>query len=260
MKFSLSVILDSLFTAFISFILLFILFNYRLTFLISITLSITFSLIILIFAYIYLRKKKNTYNLSKIDMQTMEIMANQLCLYDKKEQLEVFTNLLNKLNIKFEIKKDFIYIKEQEICIFPLFSFDQITKTDIVKIFNTISRNQLAYIFAKEFTNEIESFSARFDGRIILVKKESLYKILSEQDLLPKQKLPFKEQSKVKLSSLKNILNKKNSKKLLGFGLLFLFMSLFVFAKIYYVVVGSIFLIISLFSRLFGTEKAIADK
>jgi hypothetical protein len=85
--------------------------------------------------------------------------------------------------------------------------------------------------------------------------KEEFFNILLENDCLPKQKYPFEENGKVKLSDLKNLLLKKNSKKHFWFGLLFLIMSLFVFFKIYYIIVGCAFLILSLICRLFGIEK-----
>lgn len=255
MKFSLSVVLDTLLCAFISFILLFILFNYFFIVSVALTLSITFSLIIGAFIFLYLKKKKNAFNLSKKNMQLLSVMVNQLSLYSKEEQLSVLKRLLNKLSTPFEEKKDFLYIKNKKISLFPLFSFDQITKTDIVKIFNMISKEDLAYIFASVYSTEISSFASRFDGRIILVKKEEFFNILLENDCLPKQKYPFEENGKVKLSDLKNLLLKKNSKKHFWFGLLFLIMSLFVFFKIYYIIVGCAFLILSLICRLFGIEK-----
>ena len=255
MKFSLSVILDTLFCAFISFILLFILFNYYFILSVALTLSITLSLIIGMFVFIYLKKKKTAFNLSKKNRQNLDIMVNQLSLYSKKEQLSVLKTLLNKLSTPFEERKDFLYIKEKGLCLFTLFSFDQITKTDIVKIFNTISKEDLAYIFASDYSPEIISFASRFDGRIILVKKQDFYKILLKNDCLPKQKFPFEKNNKLKLSDLSRLLLKENSKKQFWFGLLFLIMSFFVYFKIYYIVIGCLFLVLSLVSRLFGVEK-----
>ena len=181
-------------------------------------------------------------------------MSTQLNLYSETEQCAIFENALKKDNYVVEKKKGALNIKNKNSVIFPKFSFDSITKTDIVKIFNCITLNQTAYVLSENFSSEIKDFASRFDGRIKTICADEVYLYLKEKDCLPKDKFVFAEKSRLNLSVLKNILQKKKAKNLLWFGLIFLFSSYFVPIKTYYVICGAIFLFLALISRLYGKE------
>ena len=255
MKVTPAMILDTIFTAFVSFILSFVVFFYFFERRLAITFAVTFSLLFTLFAFRKFFNKHQKIKLSNEQKKLRDDAQAQLNVFTTTEKNDLFECALSNAGYQTARKRGGILIKDKKTYIFPLFSVDGVNKTDVVKIFNSIGREDTAYIISANYLSGVKEFADRFDGRIITCEFDGAFKFLYKNDALPRQKFKFKEKTPLKLSAIKNIVHKKNSKKLLLFGLGFLFMSYFVSIKTYYVICGSIFLFLALFCKLFGKEE-----
>ena len=252
MKITLALIIDVIFTAFVSFILLFIFSVYFLPRTSSLALSITLSLVFSLLTFKRLSAINQKEKLRNADKKAKNFMVNQLNLYTKLQQTQLFERAINKLGYATERKKGGIFIKDKNLAVFSNFSFDLVSKTDIVKAFNSADREDI-YIFCDTFSPETKSFADRFDGRIILVSSDKVYKFLKDADCMPEEKFEFSERKKLTLKTFKNLIKKEQSKRLFLFGLTLILTSYFVPIKAYYITFGGIFLSLSLICRLYGS-------
>ena len=149
-----------------------------------------------------------------------------------------------------------MFITEKNTTAFFFFRFDGVSKTDIVKCFNKIGKNQKAEIYSENFTDEIKAFAARFGGKIILTDGREAFNLLEKHDLLPKSKIDLDEENGTKRFDFSRLLDKKRAKSYLAFGLLFTLLSYFAPIKGYYLIFGVAFLILALILRLFGKSTA----
>ena len=255
MKITLSIIVDTLFSAFIAFVLSFIVLFYFMPRTFAIAYAVLLALLFSLVVFKYLFDKKSKVNSNKKSIRLFENAIIQLNLYSKEEQILVLSKLLNKLDHKFTKTKDFLILENKSVAIFPLFSFDKITKTHIVKVFNSVNANFVSYILSAEYSQEIIDFANRFNGKIQLVDGKAFFSALFAHDILPKEKINFAPNQKLSLKSFLNLFDKRQKNKLFLIGLAFMIMSFFAPFKLYYLICGSIFLILSLFCRLFGKEK-----
>ena len=136
-----------------------------------------------------------------------------------------------------------------------MFSFDNVTKSDVVKIFNQLKSGQSAYILCQDLPSATRDFILKFNGKINAVDKVKVYEFLIETNSLPQTKVGTEEFLKQKPRAKLNLLQKNKYAKYLLFGLSFLLMSFLVPIKLYYIIIGCLFLILSILSKLFGTEK-----
>ena len=248
-------ILDSAFSAFISFILAFLLINFYVDRPFSIIFSICLSIPIFVIAFERIKKSnllKNTENKKK---KAVDNMVYSLCLLERAKLLELFERAINNLEIKTLKRKYGIFIEEKNCAIFPIFNFDGITKTDVVKVYNAISINQKAYILGEKLSSDVKNFMDRFNDRIKFVDGEKTYDFLEKNNSLPRESVVLGKHNANKHKFFKALIKKKNSIKFLIFGISLILSSWFVPIKMYYIICGCIFLMLSLICRLYGQEE-----
>lgn len=247
--------IDLFFTFIASFLFAFIIAYYYLERTVAITVSV---IIAVLFCFIYLKiklQRKNKTNIKNNEKFLFEQTISQLCLYTESEQCALFEKALTVKEYKCEKRKNGVVIKNKNAVVFPLFSFDGVTKTDVVRIFNALKSKEIAYILSKDFSPEISDFIQRFDGRIVAVNGETAYEFLKQTETLPCVKFEFQKPKPLTLAAFKNLLSKTKAKNFLVFGLIFLLSSYFVPMKTYYLICGGIFLLLFLFVTLFGETK-----
>lgn len=255
MKISLITIFDTLFYLLAAFTLSFILVNYFLSRPASYVLAITFAIIFTIFALkISLNKKSQKFS-SKEKEKIFNDVMTRLNLMDEKSAADLFDKALKKEGFCTEKKKGGVFIPEKNTTAFFMFRFDGVTKTDIVKCFNKISKNQKAEIYSENFSEEVTEFAARFGGKIILTDGRKAFATLDKHGLLPKEKIELDNENKKRVD-FSRLLDKKRAKSYLAFGLLFTLLSYFAPIKVYYLTFGVAFLSLALVLRLFGKTAA----
>ena len=257
MKITPALVIDVIFTAFISFILYFILLNYFFAHTFALGVSATLCALTALFSFKFLYDKNIKIKLSKAQKKQLESVISQLNLYSPTEQNDLFERAVKKLGYTTQRKKGLIFIHEENCALYLRFGFDGVNKTDIVKAFNAVKSDQLVYVFSEKFSPEVQSFANRFDGRIMTVSAEETYKFLSENDCLPKEKFSFTQKKNTTVKLLKNLFYKKHARRFALFGIIFLFTSYFTPIKLYYLIFGSLFLSFALLCRLFGKERSV---
>lgn len=252
MKITLSVISDTIFFTFLTFIVGFILLNYY----IPTPYSIVIPLFICIpFAMLYYNKLKNKDCNKKLkgkEQKEKQTMIFNLNLLSLSQTLLLFEKALKNRNVFYEKKRNCLVIKEQKIALFFCFSFDPITKTEIVKIFNSPNRQDVSYIFSDNFSTEILSFINRFNGKIVAVDGIKTYNFLKSTNCLPKTDFSLSEEKKKAKFCFNAFFDAKKAKRFFTFGLIFLAMSFFVTLKIYYLICGTLMIIFAILCKLFA--------
>ncbi len=252
MKFSLPLIIDCIFSAFITFLLSLIIFNYFTEKGVAITFSVTLGLIAGLFSFKILRKKQASNELKKEERQELENMLTQFNFSSSTETLDFFIKLFSSKGYLVEKKKGIIYFKNENAAIFIKFGFLDVNKSDVVKFFNLLRKNDKGYIISESFSLDVSSFISRFDNRLFAIDGQQIYRYLKKNDALPETKYSFFSEPQKGFKLLKNLLYKDKAKNYLVFGLTFLLMSYFFPFKVYYVISGILFLLAALISRLFG--------
>ncbi len=248
-------ILDSVFTAFLGFITTFLLLNFYVDKPYSIILGVCIAIPIFMIALDKMKKSSVQKSLDKEKNKAVKNMSNSLCLLEKNKVLDLFERAINRRGFRTLKKKGGIFIEQQKCAVFIIFSFDGITKTDVVRVFNSINQKDKAYIFGESVSADLLDFINRFDGRIEFIDEAKTYILLNEANCLPKE-MPLSKKRPIVFSNiLSRLFVRKNSKKYLGFGIFFLLMSAFVVIKFYYVSCACIFITLSLFCRLFGRQE-----
>ncbi len=248
-------ILDSAFSAFISFVLAFFIINFYVERPFSIIFAISLAVPIYIIAFERIKKSNLSKSTANKRKKAIENMTYSLCLLEKAKLLELFEKAINSLDVKTLKKKHSIFIEDKNCAIFPIFSFDGITKTDVVKVFNAISAKQKAYILGEKITDDVKNFMDRFNMKVEFIDGEKTYDFLEKTGCLPRENFYFSPNNSNKFTFFKRLIRKKHSNKFLIFGLSLILTSWFVPIKMYYVICGCIFLMLSLICRLYGQEK-----
>ena len=243
---------DVLFMGFISLLLSLVVFNYFLPYPYQLLVSILVSLLCILIYYHLSRQKQNHLKLKKTEKVEYEKLISHLNFSTLEQQVSVVEVAVKKHGLLTEKHQGSLNIKDKFITVFCRFGFDKVSKSDIVRAFNMLSKNHKAFILAETFDQDVIDFAKRFDGRIILVDGKTLYRYLKEHDCMP---LPVNAKPEPKnKGDFKNLLDKRKAKNFLLFGTSFLFLSYFAPIKTYYVVCGCIFLIYSLILRFFGKD------
>lgn len=253
-KFYLRIISDTIFYSFLIFTLLFTFSSYFILPKGALVLSITISLISCIFVVKLLIVKDSKKKVKSAEKQEYLDTISTFLFMTKSDINDFFEKFINSFSLNTERKKNAIYIPDKKIFLFIRIDFEQVNKTDIIRYFNILSKNQTAIIVAEKFSTEIISFASRFDNKIKLVDGEELFYNLKKHSNLPKISYPSEPTIKDRPNPFDTLLNKKRAKNFLLFGLLFLFFGYFVPLKTYYVICGSIFIILSMICRMFGKE------
>lgn len=255
MKISITAILDSIFSGFICFIVCFFLLNYFIDRHWAIIFSVIISLPVATIALKKLHKKKMLLILKNQEEKQKEACISSLNLLQKDQVVDVFLNALKDEKTNIERKKNALFLTEKKCALFFCFSFDKVTKTDVVRAFNAMPKDYTAYIFSNSFSSEVAYFINRFSKKIIAVDGVKTYKFLKQKNCVPEKCEQFNDKKLKFGKAIKGLFQRKNAKRYFFFGVSFLAMSYFVPIKVYYIVIGCLFLIFSLFCRLFGNEK-----
>lgn len=255
MKISFSFLLDCFLSFFVLFILCFILLNFFLPRPFSIIFSVVLSLLSCIIICKKLIEKDKNKNQNAKEKKERNKMCAQFNFATKCEVNDFFERIINKKGYKTERKKSGIFIKSKSLAVFIFFGFVDVNKSQIVKVFNSITSADTAYVLSENFTQDIREFAKRFDGRIILKDANEIYQYLKENDSLPPQKYEFTDKKPKAIELFKNLLDKKKAKRFFALGFLFIIFSYFVPIKTYYLVFGCLFLLFALFLTIFGKAK-----
>ncbi len=255
-KFSLVVISDTIFVGFASFILLFTTFYYFMPRVYAIVCASCFSLIIAIFSFAYLNDKNKKRKLKKKEKEILDSTMFSLCVEKPTAVIKRVYNCLKNDHPDCKVADDRIYLSDVKTTAFTKFTFEGLTKTDVVRAFNSVTDDRKIIIYTAFCSEEVLAFAGRFDGRIEVVSGDKLYALLKDGGQLPE----YKEQEKTPYKKrFKNFIKRKNSLRYLLFGTMFILLSFVLPIKTYYLVCGSVMVVLSLVCLFFGKSKEVKE-
>jgi hypothetical protein len=135
-----------------------LLLNYFLARPLSIIIAVALSLVASFFAYRFLSKNKNKEKLKKQEREELENMCTQFNFSSSEKNNEFFTKLFKSLGYNVERKKGGIFFKDKSVAVFVKFGFTPVGKADVVKFYNELKKEDVGYILAEEFSEEIKFF------------------------------------------------------------------------------------------------------
>lgn len=231
----------------ISLSLLDLIFPLRISFVLSLSLGV-------IGCIWWVKIKKSNQKKSNLKKSQLELFSSTMLsmnLYPKEKQLSVIKNLLESKNEKVNISFRGAFSLSTNTLWVVKFGFVKVTKTDVVKTFNYLKKEEKAVIVSETFDNDIVEFSKMFNDRITLINGEAFFEQLNDAKLLPLKINPELVKNKNKPRVFSGLKNKKSVKGFLVGGLYFLAMSFFVPIKTYYVLWGGFLIIVSVVLKLF---------
>ena len=224
----------------------------------NILLSCVITLFLGIITY-SITKKKNQKHFLKLSEQT-DAENMYLSLLIEGNETDFFYNLLSTRHKNIKKNKKFIVLtnqKSEEIIIYPLFKFDKISTDDINKIIKKKFNADKILIICGDFDEKCNNQIKLYEKKIMLLNKYETYKLLyKEYDFYPEIKnknIPTKKQELKHLLSL--ALDKKNIKGYIVAIIVLFISSFYVINKIYYYVIISSLIFLSLFICFNRGEK-----
>lgn len=255
-NFPLATVIDTFLTAILGFLFCFLVLNYFVDKPYSLIIAVALGIMIAVLVYKVSIKKFRKRQNEKAQTEQSELVLNQLDFLSSSELTTLFSKAFEDDGKKVEKKRGYIYLKESKIAVFLSFGFENKSKKEIVKAYTYTCDKEKdiakAVILSSEFPSEIIEFANRFGGKIKLVHGNDVYKLLLKHDNLPKITCEILKSQKVKRRKLSSLLYKKNSRKFLLFGLMFLLMSYVVPIKLYYLICGGLMLIFGFTLMFFG--------
>lgn len=249
-----SLVSDWIFSAITAFLLSFIVLYYFVPRAFSFIYAALFACLFLLLVIKLTLKRREKTTLRKKDEKFFREVFAALELLEDDETLGFFTAVFQKNGIAAEKEKDCLFLPEKKERTFFRLSFVPITKTDVVRAFNRINKDETAVIYCEPVFPEVAAFAARFGGKVLLKTKKEIFPAIKESGIFPPVKFRLKEEKQPVSKKLRALLNKKKAKTFFSFGLAFLILSVFAPFKIYYVICCGVSLVYSLVLRFFGSE------
>lgn len=200
-----------------------------------------------------IKKKSVKKNLKKEELARAEGYANHFVFSDKKESLAFYFDLLSK-NFQPVKRSDFIaFAKGEESCIlYPFYKFNTLSVEDVILIFNKVKNTKADEILLcvnlvdENVKKIISKLPIKF---VVLDKYETYEKLMKKFDTFPNSLFNFETNPKMTFKGfLAYSLNRKKAGGYIFASFILLISSLFVKVTVYYLIMSSILLVLSIFS------------
>ena len=247
MRTGFSIISDTVFLSFSSFLILSVFLYYFTPYPFSLIISVSLAIISGVLFYRAANKKRARSVDGKLEKQKYESAMINLAALKEEKQAEFFYPLYKNKNGGAKINGDVIEL-EKTRAILPLFSFSE---KDKGKILRALARYKDGVtVLSENFSENERAFFGKF-GKITLKDGKEVFSDMKAANLFPKEVI-VPEKKKKTLLILP--LYKKKAVSFLLYGLFFLSFSFFVPIKTYYLAFGTAFILSALLCRVFGKD------
>lgn len=209
---------------------------------------ITSIILILAFCIIYypIKNKYNKTQKSKThSKESKENTKIQMLLGNDDYTINLIKECFNLTNITQTSQNNHFLDIVNNIDYFFVFNEKELSENTIVNIYKTKQFNNI-YIFCLSSIDFPKEQSCKFE----IINFEKIYTELSKNNIVYNNNIKITQKQKLKISDItKVIFNKSKSKNYFWFGIMLLFSSFFTPYFIYYISIGTILILISLFSR-----------
>ncbi len=264
-KTKLSDIIDCILITLFVFILLFSWIKfYTKNIILSILIGI-FATFLLIFIYFFVKSKKiKKTELSKKQKQLAQNCALQLSFSTQKSTINYFEKLLNN-NYNITKHTNFLILKNnnQKILFAPLFNTEKIKNTNLAQLYAIAKEKNCSILIISgiQADEEVKNLSLKIKNiKIEIWDCFTTYnKLIKDKNLLPDETVDTSI-SKLNIKQiLKYAFDRKRMKNYLLFGLILIISSFFVYYKIYYLIFGTIMIIIALLTIILPHKQKITS-
>ena len=188
------------------------------------------------------KKSKNSY---------IESLYVYLSTKKQSEILSLFYKAYQYKNVDAVKKENCIEVLNGETAIYFAFNLEKTDANQIVRILNSSTTKNVT-IYACDYSENAKKLSQFYKNSLTLYDIYNAYDVLNKSNLLIDENLL----PRLKRHSLKNIIsgifNYKNSKKFATLGIFIIIISTFSFFPIYYIVFGTILIILAVYLKFFG--------
>lgn len=191
---------------------------------------------------------------AKLNTELLNSTMTAFIFMPRDKLLNFFADFYKNDGLYLEIINDGILIKDKNLFIYPIFKYEKISTEDIISAYRKTGNNRLI-ILAPKYSSEAIKLCSNTSLNITLFSDIDIFTTLKNADTLPKiSDVPQNVNPTIK-NKLNDLFNKKYSKFFFISGIVSLFTSTFTYFSIYYIIWGSIFLIISAVIKLFAPEN-----
>lgn len=252
-KLKLSIALDGAFIFGISFFIYYAIVKQNLYSILSATIcsvtlsSLTAFLFILIFSY------KNRKQVDKIaEKESVFAFSNYLYLLKDSEIISLLSSYLDKVGKSYEVKKSAFYFKGERKVLYFDFTPDKTTLSTAIRFYKQTPKGYKTAIISCEYNLGVKEFFKDFDS-VSFYTVYDLYTALKSENLLPNH--PVKEKKVFSVNELiGRFLRRENVKKFFLWGAVLTLFSTVTYYKVFYAVLGTVFLLIAVYLKFFKTK------
>ncbi len=256
MRFKLFAIFDMLFRLVLIFLIAFVWIRFYVDSL-SLAIFIT-SIVTLVVDFvikIFSSRRDEKQKLKEEELKKIDIYANTFIFNDDKFCVDFFYKLAKTRHNAIK-KKEYVLIEHdsgEKVVLFPYYTFRKFNTDDLVFTLNSIKNLQAnkLVLCTNDFENDALKFANMVGKKIILLNKKQVYlKLLKEYNFFPQEKLiELKTTQKNKIKELLSFsLSRKKTKGYFLASVVLLLSSFIMRYNIYYIVMSSILLLLSLVS------------
>ena len=250
-KFSLSVIIDGFFIFFTSFFLLYSLLKpFIKSILGCLAVTVIISIIITVLFMAFLDKQKEIKGVKIICEENYECFLKFLYLADKKDIVSVIKNYYEKQNETFTQTKQY-FLVDDKTAVFYNFNYNETTIDKIIEYYKKTPKSLTLTVIARHYENGVTKTLQNLKIKANLITSKEVFSFLEKENLLPTLDAYKVKKEKIKIN-LKGFLKRENAKKFLLWGIVFTAFSWITYFKYFYLLLGSIFLITSIYLRFFS--------
>ena len=247
-KYKLAKICDYIFFGLVFFVIFYGWTNfYQKNIILSFAVAITCSFIIIIIMNFFISKKNEKERLTQQQKEIILNYSTQLKFSDRKKVLHYFNNIFDNS----KIKKNYIIISDT--IIYPFFNTYKFTLDHFTKIYSEISAEKFSnlYILSSVFEPECYNITKQIKNKKIeLFDARKTYSEFIKNKELPENVVEAKLQKLNLKELLKFMISPKRTKHYLILGLVLILSSFFVIYKLYYLITGSLLLIVAILTKI----------
>lgn len=254
----LSKIFDTLFISLISFLISLVWLRYYFkNFTLSIILSLLITLLITNFFIIITFKKNKKINNKKLQKQTIEDFNNYLIFSTDEEKEEILFKILSNKNQIKKLNNNFIISSEENKSLFHYnYSFKKISIDDIINLYKVCKKNNCNKLIITSINFEKECFTIINkikDIKIKLLDSSTFYnEVVIDSNFVIPNTLDKKEINKINIKDILNLIfTKKKAKQYFFSSIIILFSSFIVPYNIYYIIVFTILIGLTIISYVY---------
>ena len=210
---------------------------------------ISFSVTGVVFLLSYHRRLKK--RLSKKETEAQEALLLHLAL-EKEERVRAALLTAFLADKKTAQCQDDALFVDGALCI-PRFTMQPLSADEVARILRAHGQKSVK-ILCNSLTPEAEKLAASFG--IEIMRKNEIYSLFTRTETIPSPLILAELPRKSIKRTLRRIVSKKSARPFFTSGILLLIMSLFTFFPVYYLVSGTVLMLLAVTVRSFGYAQS----